>query len=39
MNYVKAIGIGVATTLIAMVIWAKFIAPAMNGKKAAAATE
>lgn len=34
MNYVKAIGIGVATTLIAMYLWAKFIGPKVNQQNA-----
>lgn len=34
MNYAKAIAIGVATTLIAMYIWSKFVAPKMNSKTA-----
>lgn len=34
-DYAKAIAIGVATTLIAMYIWSKFVAPKMNSTKAA----
>lgn len=30
MNYVKAVAIGVSTTLIAMYLWAKFIGPKVN---------